>query len=368
MPVYNAGPCLEAALSSIERQTLSDWELIAIDDGSNDGSGDLLDLHARKESRIRVIHQENRGLGPSLRLACETARGKYWARMDADDLSFPARLKSQLEYLEETPKVGLLGTWYWVFDQRLGPYEEVRGKDWDAALRRMLSRGQNPFCHGTVMMRGELYKELAGYRFHKFGEELDLWLQLSEVTKLGMLESVQYLFRRSLDGVSFTQAPRQKRIQEAVLILAEERRRLGREVSDWRKLEEKALGSSAATSISTRMWIAGYSEGLLALRRGDYGLFLQKMEEVGRTGGIWGKKARRLHRLRCFAPFFRFVLTARLQEPWALQKRSLREGTPLPDWSKSLLLASRNDSPTLSPALGSSIRTPLNTGPCCNEP
>jgi glycosyltransferase involved in cell wall biosynthesis len=109
MPVYNAGPHLRLALLSIIRQSFSDWELLLIDDGSTDGSvdavADILD------SRIRVI-QDGRNLGLAARLnqAIDMARGRYFARMDQDDISHPERLARQVALLESDPSLDVVAT------------------------------------------------------------------------------------------------------------------------------------------------------------------------------------------------------------------------------------------------------------------
>src|SRR6185436_14401330 len=92
LPVRDARPWLARALHSLWRQSLEDFEVIAVDDGSTDGSGELLDQAARREPRLRVFHEPARGLPAALNLALHHARGGYLARMDADDLVARSRL------------------------------------------------------------------------------------------------------------------------------------------------------------------------------------------------------------------------------------------------------------------------------------
>lgn len=107
MPIYNAGRHLRSAVISILQQTLGDWELIIIDDGSTDGAAEgILDLC---DARIRVRRDGfNRGLAARLNEAIDLARGKYFARMDQDDVSYPERLARQLTLMEQNPELDLV--------------------------------------------------------------------------------------------------------------------------------------------------------------------------------------------------------------------------------------------------------------------
>lgn len=109
MPVFNAGAFLIEAVNSIINQTYQHWELILIDDGSNDGSLDK--VREIQDSRIVIISDGiNMGLAPRLNQAIDLARGVYFARMDGDDISLATRLEEQVKFLTENPHVDLLAT------------------------------------------------------------------------------------------------------------------------------------------------------------------------------------------------------------------------------------------------------------------
>lgn len=107
MPVFNAGRYLRSAVISIIRQSFTDWELLVIDDGSSDGAvDDILDLD---DARIRVLRDgSNRGLAARLNEAIDMARGRYFARMDQDDISYPERLARQVAALAQNPELDLV--------------------------------------------------------------------------------------------------------------------------------------------------------------------------------------------------------------------------------------------------------------------
>jgi glycosyltransferase involved in cell wall biosynthesis len=114
MPVYNASCYLREAIGSILLQTLRDFEFIIVDDGSTDESRDIINSYP--DTRIKVIsHKTNLGLITALNTGIDNARGRYIARMDADDISAPERLEKQVEFMEMNSEIGVLGTWYETF-------------------------------------------------------------------------------------------------------------------------------------------------------------------------------------------------------------------------------------------------------------
>lgn len=110
MPVYNGGRFLRPAIESIQNQTLRDWELICIDDRSTDGSYEVMKNFAAEDSRIKVYKNSEKGyLAGSLNWAIRLARGKFIARMDADDISLPDRLEKQVALLNKNRKLVAVG-------------------------------------------------------------------------------------------------------------------------------------------------------------------------------------------------------------------------------------------------------------------
>lgn len=108
LPVFNNGPFLMLAVQSIINQSYQNWELIVIDDGSNDNACGPVELI--EDPRIRVLrHPVNKGLAHRLNEGVKEAAGVYIARMDADDVSFPTRLAEQVQYLEAHSDIDLVG-------------------------------------------------------------------------------------------------------------------------------------------------------------------------------------------------------------------------------------------------------------------
>lgn len=114
MPVFNCENTIRVAINSILNQTYQNWELLIIDDGSGDLTVPI--AQSFKDSRIRVVADSlNLKLPTRLNQAIALSQGKYFARMDGDDISYPERLQAQVEYLENHPEIDLLGTQALIF-------------------------------------------------------------------------------------------------------------------------------------------------------------------------------------------------------------------------------------------------------------
>ena len=202
LPVRDAAPWLEASLASLARQTLADHEVIAVDDGSRDASGAMLDEAARRDPRLRVFHTEGRGLPAALDLALAHARAPLVARHDADDLSHRTRLERQVAALAAHPELDVIGCRVRLFPGAATGLGMRRWQDWHNTLltheaMRHESLIDSPIAHGCVLMRREALARVDGWREHGWAEDLDLWLRLFEAgTRFGKLPQVLYGWRQ----------------------------------------------------------------------------------------------------------------------------------------------------------------------------
>lgn len=229
MSVYNGAPYLRSAVESVLSQTLTNFELIVVNDGSTDGSREILAQYERCDPRVRVIDQENVGLTRSLIRGCTLARGEYIARQDADDVSLPGRLCKQASYLSAHPDVTLLSCW----TQFIGPDGEelfrVERHDTAAEATAKLwcldaQRIQGVAGHGSTMFRRRDYGRAGGYR-HQFwaSQDLDLWLRLTEFGTLAFLPETLYQARFTADCVSTQHHASQLALARIIVELARAR-------------------------------------------------------------------------------------------------------------------------------------------------
>lgn len=177
MSVYNAEAFLAAAVDSVLKQTFTDFEFIIIDDASDDESAEI--LRSFDDPRIRLYRNDvNLGLTVSLNRGLRLARGKYVARLDADDFCKPQRLGVQHEYLEAHPECAVLGSAVDFVDEK---NEFLRKAERPTSFADILASCffHNPCWHSTVMFRRVSVTDLGGYdESFERGQDYDLWLRM----------------------------------------------------------------------------------------------------------------------------------------------------------------------------------------------
>jgi glycosyltransferase involved in cell wall biosynthesis len=199
MSVHNEASFLKEAVESILGQTFGSFEFICIDDGSTDGSGVLLDTFAKRDSRIRVVHQENMGQTMSLNLGLGLARGHVVARMDADDISEPTRIHEQLKYLEGHPRVAVFGTSQTVIDHT-GKTITQQKRALDPLIVRWEMFYTCSVAHSSVMFRRGIVQAAGGYdSSFKYAQDYELWTRLL-MSGAGISSSSQYLLKYRITG------------------------------------------------------------------------------------------------------------------------------------------------------------------------
>ncbi len=210
LPVYNAGGYLDAAVRSILDQSFSDLELVVIDDGSTDGSGDLLCAHADRDSRVRLIRRENQGLVATLAELIDRASGELLARMDADDIALPNRLDAQVRFLVEHQKVVCIGGGVILIDEHDKELHHPPPVLGNAHVQRSALEGRMPICHPAAMFRASAIKAVGGYRPEAYpSEDLDLWLRLGEVGELDNVPEAVLRYRVHSSSISVQQSEAQ---------------------------------------------------------------------------------------------------------------------------------------------------------------
>jgi glycosyltransferase involved in cell wall biosynthesis len=194
MPVYNAQDFLREAVDSVLSQSFTDFELLAIDDGSTDGSALMLSSYS--DHRIRVLSNErNIGLIGTLNRGIGEARGRYIIRQDADDISLPGRFAQLVAHMEAHPDVAICGSWYdGLTDGVRHPGVRYAPDDATIRLRHLY---QIHISHGTSIWRTEAFRG-HGWLFDpdfRHAEDYDLFVRASLSARLANLPEVLYLVR-----------------------------------------------------------------------------------------------------------------------------------------------------------------------------
>ncbi|MGH9441727.1 MAG: glycosyltransferase family 2 protein [Thermoanaerobaculia bacterium] len=266
--VFNGERYLRQSLESVLSQQSVDLEFIVIDDGSTDATSSILADFARRDPRLRVLTQDNKGLTQALILGCAEARGEFIARHDLDDVSLPGRLARQAALLEADTDLAFISCWAHV----IGPkgellYEEKRPIETSAVLRRF---GDGPSAHGSVMMRRAAYERAGGYRSQfRLGQDWDLWWRLFEIGGFAVVPMALYTYRFHESGVSANRRREQERFGELGELCASARKRGQPENA----LLEEAERLSRDVAARARSSPAGgdYFIGRSLLRRQDPG-------------------------------------------------------------------------------------------------
>lgn len=203
MPVYNGERCLREAVESILNQTFTDFEFVIVDDGSTDNTWQILQGYAANEPRIALVRNEtNVGLARSLNKGLELARGEYIARMDADDVSLPERLATQVAFLDEHPEVGVVGCAAYVIDAEGSPTSIMRQPTMHGLILWSLCFS-TPFIHPTVLLRKAVIERVGWYDdVLSANQDRDLWQRLSSVTRFANLSDAFLSYRIHPGSVS----------------------------------------------------------------------------------------------------------------------------------------------------------------------
>jgi glycosyltransferase involved in cell wall biosynthesis len=274
MPVHDTpADMLDRALSSVRRQTFSDFEFLVLDDGSrSEPTRSCLELHAAADSRLRVEWEPHRGLTPSLNLGLKRARGELIARQDADDWSEPERLERQIVFLRAHPEIALCGCDAWRHQQNGTLLWRTRLPEAHDEILAAFWSG-NPFVHGSVMFRKEAALCAGGYR-EEFAcaQDYDFFWRLAELGGAATLNMPLYHYRYVSCAVTAGRALEQARAHRAARRLAAARQR--GEIEDAR---EALAADGAATQERERL--------RTALKQADHLMLAGEYARAWRTYG-----------------------------------------------------------------------------------
>lgn len=199
MPVYNRERHLPAAVESLRAQTLSNWELVVIDDGSTDGTPDLLHEYAKKDSRIRPFHHPAATIAENRNYALNRTGGEFIGILDSDDIALPNRFAHQIAFLNGSPKLDGVGSGLEFIDANgvPAPVEKYKQRlTQPDELRRRQREGWSCFVHSSMLFRRKVMDAVGGYRpIFKLAEDDDLFLRLLDRFNLANLPETLIQYR-----------------------------------------------------------------------------------------------------------------------------------------------------------------------------
>jgi glycosyltransferase involved in cell wall biosynthesis len=199
LPVYNGMPFLKDAVESVLRQTFTDFRFLIIDDGSTDGSTEY--LRSLNDPRLRVIFRENRGLGATLNQLFAESETEYVARMDADDVCAPDRIKTVMAFLEDNSDVVMVGCDQAFLVGSKTTNASPRPTDHES-IRRLLLIKRPGVLHPTIVVRRDAWQRVGGYRIPGAGEDLDFCLRLCDAGRVANIPAMLYYYRLHAKSIS----------------------------------------------------------------------------------------------------------------------------------------------------------------------
>lgn len=203
LPCYNAGKYLNKSIDSILRQTYHNFELLCIDDCSTDTTAKILKYYESLDSRVKVYtNEKNLKIAKTLNIGLQHSKGKYIARMDADDISIPNRIELQVSFLEKNDSIGICGGQCKIINEIDICTGKLSNPLNDYAIKSNLLFVSS-FAHPTVMFRRAIYESLGGYKDVMPIEDIEYWLRMAKANiKMANLQEVLLLYRVHGNNVS----------------------------------------------------------------------------------------------------------------------------------------------------------------------
>lgn len=197
MPVFNCERYLEESIQSILSQSFTNFEFIIINDGSTDKSEEIIKSFQEQDERIELINQKNQGITKSLNTGIRFSKGKYIARMDADDISMDNRLSQQLNFLEKNDKIDILGSQALIIDENNQVVSNFKLQPTDDLLIKWELIFSTPLLHPSLMIRKSVFDRFDYYDNKvQFGQDLHLWRSLATRVKFSNLPIILVKIRR----------------------------------------------------------------------------------------------------------------------------------------------------------------------------
>ena len=193
---YNTEKTMANAIKSVLMQSFTDFEMILIDDGSNDGSYKIAEEFSRLDSRITLIKGgENKGVGFRLNQLTDLAKGEYLARMDADDMMLPGKIEKQMEVLLADKNIDLTDCFAYIIDNNDIPAGKRKNNDISNLNLRKILKTRTLFFHPTIIAKTSWFRENRYNEDFKRGPDFELWCRTFEKTNYVRIAEHLFLYR-----------------------------------------------------------------------------------------------------------------------------------------------------------------------------
>jgi glycosyltransferase EpsE len=232
MPCFNEIDNLKRSIGSVQEQDFTNWELIVVDDGSTDGSYEMIEKISMQDFRVKACKNKyGKGVASALNCGIDNSIGKYIARWDADDESYPERLSSSVAYLNLHKDVGLVGCGVEKRHYSEGKVQAIEIFTYfDSHKLLVQSLARFVVIGANCMFRRSVYKKAGRFDPNIGGEEeLEFLIRVAEVTKIGYITDILYIYN-VIEGKarSFKNKMKKKIIMAKLNILAIKKFNLGK--------------------------------------------------------------------------------------------------------------------------------------------
>ncbi len=239
MPVYNAEKYLAESIESILNQTCTDFEFLIMDDGSTDSSSQILKNYAKWDSRIKLFHQQNKGIVDSLNTLIDKAKAPFIARMDADDISLPKRLEEQYKFMKKNKDTVLLGCMCKIFkegDPKNFGHNTAFEEDF---MNRWFLSIIPAFMHSAVLIKKEALINCGKYKKDEYpAEDYGLWIRLKRFGKITTLMETLMSYRITSSGISAKNFKKQIKVRDRLNLVNLEDIYKNHEIPDVNKIKK----------------------------------------------------------------------------------------------------------------------------------
>ena len=176
MPAFNSERYIAEAIESVLAQTYTNFELIIVDDGSTDGTREIINRY-QDPRIIKIFSEKNQGLIATRNKIASIARGKYLALLDADDRAFPERLQLQVDFLEKDG-IDICGADHWTLNQSNGAIKPSKQRHSNADIHALLTVC-SPLCNPAIMGKLEVFKRFPYKTSYMHAEDYCLWTEIA---------------------------------------------------------------------------------------------------------------------------------------------------------------------------------------------